>query len=254
MAAAVPLASSALTFAPPRVTLRDTGCRAALLGHGPPVVFSSGLYGGTPRRMYAALLRELARNATIVVLDEPLPVTAAVVDDVASTLAVEQVGLFSHSSVDLEVLDSPRVRCAVLCDPVVAPRIVTDGRGDGARLLRPVVANEIPVLKLHASRAYDGGDAPPIPELLTPRTPPRCLRTRRFADAGHADLLDDAWAELGTRSIPWMRGAVVPPAPYGRWRHVDAPDGCARRREYRREVAREALAHLLDGCEPSDAA
>ena len=232
---------------PPTVTLQRTGQHVSLFGKGRPVVFSSGLFGTMPRRIYSALFRHLAANLTLVVLNEPAPVTLETVEDIANTLAVDQLGFFSHSSIDVDILQSARIRSAVLCDPVTFPRIsVGDDLGAGFGLVPPTVAKEMPFLVLRAARAYDGDGAPAIPEFLCPRLPPDWTREQTFADVGHADLLDDTWADFGSRAIPWMRGVVARTMPYTEWEYrgsgVDARDV---RRDYRARVAAEAVAHLL---------
>ena len=70
-----------------------------------------------------------------------------------------------------------------------------------------------------------------------------------FDDVGHADLLDDTWAEWGTRAIPWMRGVVSRVADFDGWSLDEVRGGPRRvRQAYRRDVARLAAAHLL-ACE-----
>jgi hypothetical protein len=240
------LLPTAAAFLAPTVKLPDSGQTLSLHGSGPPVVFSSGLFGLMPRRLYTKLFALLGDHVTLAVLDDAAPVTATVVEGAADALGAEQVGFLAHSSFDAAILASKRVRRSVLCDPVVLPEL--DLRSG---LTSPRVTARGDVLQLRAGHAYDGaGGQAPIPEFLSPTLASTAVATRvTLPEMGHADLLDDPWAELGPRVLPWMRGASAPAVPFGEWtfqRGRGRDEVREARAAYRARVAELARAHLLD--------
>lgn len=239
------LSVSALTMFPPQVGLPRTGQRVSLFGTGPPVVFSSGLFGMMPRRIYTRLFDAMVKNVTLVVLNDASPVTADTVEDVADALRVDQVGFFSHSSIDLSILESERVRCAVLCDPVAVPRVELGGLAPAFAFKAPRVQQPVPVLVIRAAKAYDEADVP-IPDYLAPEFPDGASVQTTYPDVGHADLLDDPWADIGARALPWMRGVVAAPTTFDRWTYRPGAENEARA-SYRLRVADMAAKHLLRG-------
>ena len=106
-----------------------------------------------------------------------------------------------------------------------------------------------PVLVLRAERSYaeEGDDAPPIPPYIGPSLE-ESTEVVTLARMAHADLLDDArsWARRRSRGC---EGHAGPTRPFAEWATRVAPEGAARvaaaRRDYRRDVAARAAAHLL---------
>lgn len=230
---------------PPTMRLESTGKQISLHGRGPPVVFSSGLFGLMPRRIYTDLVKKLSEEVTLVVLDDMSPVTADIVEDVANTLAAERVGFFAHSSIDAQILASPRLHMAVLCDPVVLPEVHLPTPSGPLGFVSPTVDNSYPVLVIKARKAYDPEVTTPIPEFLAPAFVNE-QREVFVEDVGHADLLDDPWADLGRRVLPWMKGVVSRAVPFSEWNAVDHANAApAIRDRYRSDVARWALDHML---------
>ena len=219
-------------------TLRlENGQRISLHGSGPPVVFSSGLFGLMPRRLYTSLFKLLKRDMTLVVLEDVAPITSDVITDITNTLSVDKVGLLTHSSIYSEILNSGEVEAAVLCDPVVLP--VLDMMQGG--LVPPETEPDFPIVVLKAEKAYSSSG---IPNMISPR-----LKTSHdvtFMDVGHADLLDDTWADLGPRMLPWMKGIEVPKTGFRTWSLDARSKSGVRRAEYRRDVANEIIDHLVN--------
>ena len=233
----LPVACAAF-LAPPKVDLPRSNQQASILGsRGPPVVFSSGLFGLMPRHIYSSLFAHLQRsNLTLVVPTGMGFVTRDVVDEVAEAIGVEQVGFLSHSSFDVDILRSPHVGAAVLCDPVAMPTLALSG------LSSPDVQEKRARILL-AGEAYEAKpDGVAIPEYLCPHVHDDSEVTV-FPLMGHADLLDDTWAQLGLRALPWMRtGApsrVVP-----RLVCAQRVEVSRRRDAYRTAVAAAAALHL----------
>ena len=193
-----------------------------------------------PRRLYTSLFSQLTKDVTLVVPEDVAPVTAGTVDAVADALAVDKIALLSHSSLDSNILDSPRIKAAVLCDPVVLPNL--DWMQGG--FVPPTSSPPYPVRVLRAELAY-AEETPGIPDMISPSFDVD-VSVRTFTGVGHADILDDTWAKLGSDVIPWMKGAVPPPAPFATW-SMDARSKTSQlRKQYRAEVAADVLTHLLD--------
>lgn len=155
------LVATGAFFAPSLKT--QDGQRLTLHGSGPPVLFSSGLFGTMPRRLYTSLFAELTKDLTLVVPEDLSPVTKATVDAVANALAVDKIAFFSHSSIDSNIFDSDRIQSAVLCDPVVLPNV--DWMRGG--LVPPDSPPSYPIRILRASLSYDR-DTPGIPSMISP--------------------------------------------------------------------------------------
>lgn len=227
-------------FAPPRLDV-GKGQTATLEGNGPPVVFSPGLFGTMPTFLYRSLFAKMKKNVTLVTLDGLTVVTAESVNRVASALGVEQVGFMSHSSFDVGLLASPRIRSAVLCDPVVLPSLFPT-------FTPPNIDTTFPVLALRAERSYEVDT--PIPNFFEP-TPTSASadlwKTECMAGVGHACLLDDTWANMGVQVVPWIQGPVPDSKNFSTWSlHTSrAADVKRIRADYRAKTARLALEHLL---------
>lgn len=217
--------------------LTQSGDRISLRGKGPPVLFSSGLFGTMPQRLYTRLFDELTSNMTLVTLDAPKPVTADTARDVCETLGVDSIGLLTHSSLDATLLSSPSVRSAVLFDPVVFPELGT------MRLTAPRVENSMPVLLVKAGLSYDADDGRAvIPDYLLPSFSDATVCT--YPNVAHADVLDNPWADLASQIFPWMRPRA-PTVPFFEWIRSPRTDARERREHYRRGVAAVATRHLL---------
>lgn len=222
------------------------GRKATLHGSGPPVVFSTGLYGSMPTFLYNELFARMQKNVTLVRVEQSL-VSENALEGVAKALGVDKVGFMAHSSFDVSVLSSSRLRSVVLCDPVVFPAVGMPSLFGTPALAPPEVDLAAPVLVIRAERSYDP-DLTPIPEFLKPKPTDASLWEEvTVPGVGHADVLDDVWADMGPRFIPWMNGPEPPSKPFREWssEHSKVSTTRAIRRAYRQRVADLALAHLL---------
>ena len=232
-----------LSFLTPNV-YTSSGKRVSLFGTGPPVLFSSGLFGVMPRRLYTKLFRILQSDLTIAVVNDVSPVTASTVTEVADALAVDTIAFLSHSSIDSDILASNRIQRAVLCDPVVLPRFSPLEGGFAPPATVPEFATKV----VRASMAYESPSG--IPELISPRL--ENADVRDFEGMGHADLLDDTWADLGSQVIPWMPGVSAPRVPFRTWKRNATDSRRDLRKRYRIDVAREIVSHLLEDTNTTD--
>lgn len=235
------LVVQSLCFFAPTVRL-DNGQKVSLHGTGPPVLFSGGLFGYMPHQLYSSLFKLMKRDVTFAVLEGVSPVTTETVDLVTKALAVDEIALFTHSSIDTDLLNSKKIKTAVLCDPVVMPEISLLKGG----LAPPETDCEFPTIVLKAEKAYDV-DTPGIPDMISPQLD--MVNATIFPGVGHADILDDTWAEIGKATIPWMKGVENPPVPFNTWSFRSKNQASEFRKAYREEVANAALAHILKDME-----
>ena len=236
-----------LSFFATNLPLRSGGS-VSLHGRGPPVLFSTGLFSTMPHWIYSEFFKQMIPNVTMVVLNGPSPLTVNRIEEIADAVAVDRIGFLAHSSTDRSILDSPRVGSVVLCDPVVVPQLSLT-----LQMSSSDVVNPIPFLVLRAGQSYASDDdgLSPIPNYLAPRLPMQTTDTITFDGMGHADLLDDTWAELGASIIPWMRGPRRPTRPFRDWTFMwISREISTVRRTYRRNVAHRALDHFLRNTSP----
>ena len=229
------------------------GRRAHLAGSGPPVVFSTGLFGTMPGFFYSDLFRLMKQNVTLVTLDGRVT-SQNDIKRVANALGVSDVGLMTHSSFDASVLGSPYIRSAVLCDPIVVPSMVGIPLASSEPFAPTSVDASYPVLAIRAERAYDAKTVDTvIPDFLEPRPKDGGANWRvvTIDGVGHADMLDDTWAGIGAKLIPWINGPSAPTAEFRAWSPEMAKPAALKniRDAYRTRLAALATEHFLDSVE-----
>lgn len=199
------------------------GKRVEVRGTGPPVLFSSGLYGTMPHWAYSSFLNKVRKRLSIVHVDGV--VGAAELEDLADALGVRTMGAIVHSAVRRDLIASPRLCRAVLLDPVAVPW--------------PFASNQsaTPALVVRAERSYNAR-VPFVPPPLA-LEPPEGAVTVFQPGVGHSDILDDMWADLADRiGIRGARSEQPAAVEYAQW---SAPateaDPRARRLAYRDRVA-----------------
>ena len=112
-------------------------------------------------------------------------------------------------------------------------------------LVTPDCDPPFPVRILKAALAYTAETSPGIPDMISPRIIGNNTTVRTFEDVGHADLLDDTWAELGRTVMPWMTGVVSPQVAFSDWSATARTKASDIRRMYRRDVADDVIEHML---------
>ena len=224
------------------------GRKATLIGTGPPVIFSTGLFGTMPSFFYSDLFKLIKHNVTLVTLDSGV-LNKENVKNVASALGVSEVGFMSHSSFDASVLSSPFIRSAVLCDPIALPSIVGVPFASSEPFASASVDASYPVLTIRAERAYNAMQIDtPIPEFLEPKPKDEDnWRTETLPGVGHADVLDDAWADVGANLIPWINGPTLPTTDFRSWSLASSKPAALKkiRDAYRKKLATLASEHFL---------
>ena len=199
-------------------TRLDSGKTVTLIGNGPPVIFSSGLYGVSSWRIYSQLLHRVATNVTIAAV--PGPVTANDVQLVSEAIGVDRVGFIAHSAFDPGILSSPRLARAVVCDPIAVP---LTGAADAV----------CPTLVLRSELLVDDERLPQFNRMVIEGD----VEEFTFANVGHTDLLNDWWANVATNTN-MFRSARAPAARFEEWSNTP------RRRNVVRE-SRSAYRHAL---------
>lgn len=140
------------------------------------LVFSTGLFSSMPLFMYSELVGRLEARYDVVHLG--FPASAGRLEALCERLNCTQVPLLIHSSFDRGLLRSPAVSRAVLVDPAVVPS-------------RDGWPRELPPLTVIRTDGYDSF----VPRPFRPQLGAEEARSA----AGHADLLDAAYAEWGQR-------------------------------------------------------
>ena len=148
----------------------------------PPVIFSSGLFGGMPASMYSNVLNDIRTNFTVV--DAPIACSRRDYDTLCDKLNMDKVPFIAHSSINLDVLKSRRMRSAFLIDPASVPALSFNG------LEQANVESPCPI-RVVQSKLYESF----VPTKFQPRFSEVICEI--FDGAGHSDVLDSPWAATG---------------------------------------------------------
>ena len=172
----------------------SSGRQISLVGNGPPVVFSGGLFGTMPNQIYSSFINELKNNITIVTFNDFGSVNKDDFEDIVNSLGVSQAGFVSHSTFDPEVLSSDYLMGAVLCDPIIVPKL------NFFNVQNNFINNKSPTLAIKASKTYDSDFS--VPEFQIPLISKDYVE-ETYPDVGHIDILDDFWANIGLKTNFW---------------------------------------------------
>tara|TARA_B100001741_G_scaffold174625_1_gene143938 strand:- start:505 stop:1215 length:711 start_codon:yes stop_codon:yes gene_type:complete len=151
---------------------------------GRPVVFSAGLFNTMPSFLYNTVLKELRKNATIIVA--PAPLTRRSFEDLCDEFQQDKLPLLAHSSLDFSVLDSHRLERAMLIDPSAVPAVGVNG-------LVPVVVSPRAPTSVILSKLY----AKFVKSSFQPKIEEASVI--QYESGGHSDLLDGFWAAVAGR-------------------------------------------------------
>lgn len=214
--------------------------RIDVSGNGPPVLFSSGLYGMAPHFAYSDFLNMLRQEFTI--LRTNRPIKKADVDEIATTIGVDNLGLVTHSSIWKDVLDSDRIHRSVLLDPNVLPR---DIGFEGIKATTCALSH--PSLVIRSSKTYDD-ETPFIPTAFKLLIDNAEIISEE--DVGHSDILNDFWADATEKiGLHGLRSARKETTSFDRWNATSKTQEksvIAKRRAYREKIA----GHTIDFLKP----
>ena len=171
-----------------------SGKTISLIGNGPPILFSTGIYGVIPRFCYNDLIKNLKKNMTIVNIDGFSPINPSDIDDVANAIKTDKLTYVSHSSFDPIILESKRINGALLLDPISIPKITFNGiEGYSINL-------DYPVYVIKADKLYNANA--PLPEWQNIELIGD-VDYEIYEDVGHPDILDDRWANIAKNLGLW---------------------------------------------------
>lgn len=165
-----------------------------IIGQGPPILFSTGLFGTMPRFFYNDFVNIIKKNNTIVTIDGLNPIFEETVDEVCDALRVDKIGYVGHSSFIPEVLDNVRISSALLIDPINLPWFNFDG------LTNSIINVKFPLIIIKAEKLYKGSKT--LPEWQSPEFKGKYEEVF-FDDVGHPDILDNTWANIAKTIGIW---------------------------------------------------
>ena len=236
---------SAVSFFTPSARLAN-GEKISLIGKGAPVVFSTGLFDTMPHNIYSDFVSKLKKHMTVVVREQWSPMDRSTLKMISDALAVDQVGLIAHSSFDPAIIDEHACK-VFLMDPIAFPSWAP-GRGFTQSVTKGDI--DAPIQVAHAALAYDGET--PIPDYLEPEIADSKSPILLYKNVGHVDILDDTWADIGTR-MPWVPGASPTKTNFTFWQSSNVRGERAVRNSYRKTLADDIVTFFTSDTTPGTA-
>ena len=184
---------SLLTFFSSTINL-NSGKKATLSGTGPPLLFSSGLFGTMPPFIYNEFLNNLKNNFTIITLNNVLPLEREDIEDVTRSISVENLAFLSHSSFNSDILETDKINSAVLLDPICLPNVNVYG------LNSKEIDVNYPILIVKSDKLYNS--SPSIPIWQRPNFK-QSVEEVNYENVGHPDILDNMWANIAKTNGFW---------------------------------------------------
>lgn len=216
----------------------NNGRIARLTGTGPPVVFSSGLYGICPHQAYSHIGKLLSENLTMVHVEGGVKfMSVDDVENVANALHVDKVGFFAHSSFDPNILESSRVKKAVLCDPIGTPKFSNIINFK----FQPYVKTDIKTLEVKANKLYKGKFELPI---LNQWEVDGDVTTV-YMNSGHVDIMDDFWVWIAKKLGFWEM-LSPPTTSFQDFQFTRNKDFKKTRSDYRKSLAKISSEFFLE--------
>ena len=230
--------ASVSAFFNPTVKLSN-GRTATLNGRGPPVLFSTGLFGTMPRQFYNEIIKNLKNNITVVTLDGIMPITPKDITDLADSLKVDSFTYVGHSSFNPDILQTNRINNAILLDPIVIPSLDINGFLSGGfnNLDSPTITLDYPVLIIKSEKLYQSKlDLPKWQELKINGK----VQNEIYDNVGHPDILDDTWANIAKNTELWgtAQGETMS---FKDWKYDNKNTIPAIRKKYRDYVSTKIL-------------
>lgn len=231
-----------LTFLNPQIRLSSQK-NIYLNGKGPPLLFSTGLFGAMPNFLYSNLQNELSKNFTLLLNKDYKKLLPEDIEEISEELEVEKLALFAHSSIDSRILESDFLNKMILCDPIILPNIKTL-IGDKMKIK---TSAEIYIIK--AEKLYRSDRK--LPEYQNPSfNSKKIYKELIYKDVGHPDILNDYWADLAIKTQLW-RGIEVEKKriKFENWK-LDKTNNYKKqisnkRKEYRKFIKEETINFIL---------
>ena len=215
----------------------SSGKTISVVGKGPPLLFSTGLFGTMPRFFYSEFVNILKRNATVITSDGPSPIVKSDIDDIVNALRVDNIAYLSHSSFFPDVLESEYLNSAVLLDPINIPGVSFSG------LQKFDIDLRMPTLIVKAEKLYNGKKT--LPEWQDPNFKGE-IEEEVFLNVGHPDILDNNWANIA-KNIGLWEMADRELMNYKDWQFNSNSDITKIRENYRKYIAERVL-YFINKC------
>jgi len=236
-------------FFNPNIKL-SSGKTATIYGNGPPVLFSTGLYGTIPPFIYSNIINKLKKKLTIITINSIQPLTPFDVIDLTDTINVDSVSFLSHSSFNPKILELDKINNALLVDPIIVPSLnfTTIFNNYGFNYFNSNNNNnnnnikiDYPMIIIKSEKLYKSKlDLPSWQELNVNGD----LENIIYDDVGHPDILDDTWAELAKNTNFWGT-ATGKTMKFKEWKYNNLNTLPKIREEYRQFVT-ETLINLIN--------
>lgn len=220
-----------ISFFNPSIHLKG-GRKVNLQGSGPPILFSTGLFGTIPSFLYSNFKKELSKNCTLITIDDFRPVNRQLIESVSDELSVEKIGFLAHSSFDKNILESNRIQNAVLFDPMTIPKV------GFMTLHQHEIHSQCPTLVIRSNKGYD---VKSIPIYLEPNIP---SEENSYSYVSSFDLFDDVWANLALNFGSSAVGISEEKKSFENW-NFDKGTKKMNRKLYRKHVASVANTFIL---------
>ncbi len=212
----------------------SSGRELLVIGKGPPVLFSPGLFGTMPKWFYEEFLNNLKKNVSIVTINDFYPLKIEDICEIADSIAVDKLSLITHSSFDPNILTCDRLNSAVLCDPISIPNV------DFTGIKTKSVTTDIPILGIKAEKAYYSKKS--IPEFQCTEIIGNYIE-EVYPGVGHPDILDDFWAEIALKTGIW-EGISPDIVNFTDWKLL--PNNKPDRKKYREYTSKRILEFLFN--------
>lgn len=187
------------SFLTPTIKL-DSGKTIQLKGNGPPLLFSTGLFGTMPNFLYNNIQNKLSKNFTLLLNVDYKPFELSDIDNIIDEIEVDYLSFFAHSSIDSKILESDNFNKIIVCDPITVPNFNLDGFSN--QKIKPSAS----ILSIKAEKLYNS-------DLTLPQYQDPIILNKKlineiiYTDVGHPDILDNIWADLAIFSRLW-KGAT----------------------------------------------
>ena len=175
-----------LSFLTPSINLKS-GKSITLDGKGPPILFSTGLFGTMPKFLYSKFLNKIKKDFTVITIDGFSPIVNDDIDDIVKTIAVESIAYISHSSFNYDILNNENINSAILVDPITLPKLNING------VSRRYIDVKFPTTIIKAYKLYNTEFS--LPVWQDPKFNGN-ITNFIYENVGHPDILDNFWANL----------------------------------------------------------
>ena len=170
-----------------------------LEGNGPPLLFSTAIYDLVPNKFYSNFQNMLKTNFTVINSNDFKSLQSIDVEEIAMSLGVESIALFSHSSISGDILNSEYLNSAVLCYPISHPNMNLDG------ISKKYMECKSPILIIEGndSKFADRN----IPDFQFPNIEGN-IEKLTLDNFNQIDILDDFWIDAALKTNLWEKNSI----------------------------------------------